>query len=563
MTAPRWTTACPDWEQRIVAGQSLVPCPPLFPAEAQAALDIFRGLKIVDVLNSPTFEEACREWVFDFVGAVFGAYDPDAGRRLINEFFLLISKKNSKSTVAAGIMITALLRNWRKNAEFIIIAPTIQVARNSADPAMAMVAADPELFKILRPVPHLRMIEHRTTGATLKILAADSDVVTGNKATGVLIDELHLFGTKANAEAMLREARGGLTSRPEGFVIALSTQGEEPPAGVFKQWLGRFRDIRSGKLSAPKSLGVLYEFPKAMIEAKAYLDPANFFITNPNIGASVDEEFLLDEYAKAQLGGEGSVRGFLAKHLNVEVGMNMGSDAWAGAEFWEPCGDKTVTLEAILARCEVVVVGIDGGGLDDLLGLTILGRCRETRKWLIWNRAWAHKVVLNRRKEIAPRLQDFEKDGDLRLVDDPAKAVTELVDVVMQVEDAGLLADQGIGVDAAGIGEIVDGLTGRGIALERIIGISQGWKLNGAIKTTERRLASKTVLHGGRPMMAWCVSNARVVPQGNAISITKQVSGSAKIDPVMSTFNAVALMATNPEAKGGPSVYATRGLLIM
>lgn len=558
----QWTTACPDWERRIVAGESLIPCPPLFAAEAEAALRIFRALKLVDVAGSPTMEEACRQFVFDFVGAVFGAYNAETGRRLINEFLLLISKKNSKSTIAAGIMVTALLRNWRDNAEFIIIAPTIKIAQNSADPAMAMVAADPELFDILKPIPHLKTIEHRTTGATLKILAADSDVVTGNKATGVLIDELHVFGTRANAEAMLREARGGLTSRPEGFVIALSTQGEEPPAGVFKQWLARFRDIRDGKLTAPKSLGVLYEFPKAMLEAKAHLRPENFYVTNPNMGASVDEEFLLDEYAKAQLGGEGSVRGFLSKHLNVEVGLNMGSDRWAGADFWEVCGEEGLTLEAILARCEVVVVGIDGGGLDDLLGLAVLGRCRETRRWLMWYRAWAHRIVLERRKEIAPRLLDFEQDGDLTIVDDPAQAVVELADIVMQVEQAELLAEQGIGVDAAGIGEIVDELTGRGIALERIIGISQGWKLNGAIKTAERRLASKTAAHGGRPMMAWCVGNARIVQQGNAISITKQVSGSAKIDPLMAGFNAVALMATNPAARG-PSVYATRGLLIL
>jgi phage terminase large subunit-like protein len=35
-------------------------------------------------------------------------------------------------------------------------------------------------------------------------------------------------------------------------------------------------------------------------------------------------------------------------------------------------------------------------------------------------------------------------------------------------------------------------------------------------------------------------------PKGNPIMITKRASGSAKIDPRMAAFNAVALMSTNP-----------------
>jgi phage terminase large subunit-like protein len=34
-------------------------------------------------------------------------------------------------------------------------------------------------------------------------------------------------------------------------------------------------------------------------------------------------------------------------------------------------------------------------------------------------------------------------------------------------------------------------------------------------------------------------------PKGNANLVTNQVSGPAKIDPLMAAFNAIALMATN------------------
>jgi phage terminase large subunit-like protein len=46
--------------------------------------------------------------------------------------------------------------------------------------------------------------------------------------------------------------------------------------------------------------------------------------------------------------------------------------------------------------------------------------------------------------------------------------------------------------------------------------------------------------------MAWCVSNAKVEPKGNAMLITKQASGTAKIDPLMALFNAVELLARAP-----------------
>jgi phage terminase large subunit-like protein len=55
--------------------------------------------------------------------------------------------------------------------------------------------------------------------------------------------------------------------------------------------------------------------------------------------------------------------------------------------------------------------------------------------------------------------------------------------------------------------------------------------------------------------MAWCVGNAKVEPRGNAISITKQASGTGKIDPLMATFDAVALMAMGPEARKVVSAY--------
>ena len=548
-----WSTACVDWRERIVGRRSLIPSP-LFRDEAEAALDVFKSLRIVDAPGQPTFGEACEGWVFDFVRAIFGAYDAQEGRRLIREFFLLISKKNSKSTIAAGIMLTALIRNWRHSAELLILAPTIEVAANAYKPARDMVKADEELEELLHVQDHIRTITHRGTGAMLKVVAADTDTVSGKKAGHIFVDELWVFGKRKNADAMLREATGGTVSRPEGFVIWASTQSDDEPAGVFKAKLDYARRVRDGAVRDPRFLPVIYEFPEDMAEAEAYLEPANFYITNPNLGRSVDQEWLEDELRKVidATGGEKQV--FLAKHLNVEIGLKLASDRWAGADYWEAAGDPNLTLDELLRRSEVVTVGIDGGGLDDLFGLAVLGRCRETRTWLLWTHAWAHDDVLTRRADIATKLQDFARDGDLTISKDAMEPITQAADIVERVKNTGLLPEaDAVGLDPVGVAALVDELEARGVGVGQQVAVRQGFALSPASWGSEIKLKNGSLKHGDRAMMAWCVGNAKVEVRGGAVVITKQSAGRAKIDPLVAAFNAIMLMSRNPEAKKAPA----------
>lgn len=549
-----WSTSCPDWRERIVSRRSLIPAP-LFADEAAEALEVFKALRIVDAPGSPTFGEACEPWVFDFVRAIFGAYDKDSGRRLIREFFLLISKKNSKSTIAAGIMVTALIRNWRHSAELLILAPTIEVASNAYLPARDMVKADPELEDLLHVQDHIRTITHRGTGAVLKVVAADTDTVSGKKAGHIFVDELWVFGKRAKADAMLREATGGTVSRPEGFVIWASTQSDEEPAGVFKARLDYFRSVRDGVIVDPKSLPVIYEFPEPMIEAQAFLDPANFYITNPNIGRSVDQVWLQDELIKVADAQGGERQVFLAKHLNVEIGLKLSNNRWGGTDYWEAATDPTlVSLEELLSRCEVATVGIDGGGLDDLFGLAVIGRCRTTRDWLLWTRAWAHDVVLERRKDIASALRDFERSGDLIVCSDPLEPIRQAAEIVEQVFLAGLLPEKhGVGLDPFGVAALIDELAERNIEGELLAAVRQGSALSPATWGTEIKLKNGTFWHTGSRLMAWCVGNAKAEVRGGAVLITKQSAGRAKIDPLVAMFNAAMLMSRNPEPKKAPA----------
>lgn len=542
------STACLDWERRIVAGESLIPFSPLYQDEAESALEVFKGLRIVDVPGRPTFGECCEPYVFDFVAAIFGAYDHSRLKRDISEFFLLISKKNMKSTLSAGIMLTALIRNWRFDQELLVVAPSIEIANNTFGPAASMVRADDELAKVVKVIDHRRTIQHLSNGAELKIVAADTDVLAGKKAGFVLIEELWKFGQRANSHAMIAEATGGLISRPEGFVINISTHSDEPPAGVFKEKLAYARDVRDGKIHDPSFLPVLYEWPEAMIEAEAYLKPENFYVTNPNIGRSVDGEWLKARLEQAMLGeGEGK-QIFLAKHLNVEIGLRLRRDRWRGADLWDGAIEPALTLESLLARSEVVTVGVDAGGSDDLYGLGVCGREKGSKRWLYWAHAWCHPEVLERHKQSAPVLRNFAADGDLTICDFATQDIEEIATQIEVIAASGLLPEKsGIGLDPYAIGPLVDALAEVGIVAPQVDGVRQGWQLSSAVWTLERKLKDRTARHGGSALMAWCVSNAKAEQRESSVYITKNGQGN-KIDPLVAIFNATKLMELNPVA---------------
>jgi len=566
-----WSTALPDWEKRIVAGDSLMPCEPLNQAVADTALKIFDSLILVDVIGRPTIGEVTRKWARDFVAAIFGAYDMETRQRLISEFMLLIAKKNAKSTLAAAIMMTAIILNERDSAELAIIAPTKEVANNSYNPARDMIAADPELSAMFNVSDHTRTITHLGTNSTLKVYAAESDTLGGSKFSYILVDELWLFGKRANAASMLREATGGLASRPEGFIVYLSTMPDEQPSGVFKQKLDYARAVRDGKTIDEQFLGLLYEYPQKYLDNELYLNHENWYITNPNLGASVSVKYITREFKKAFEEGKEELQNFTAKHLNVQIGISLRANRWAAVEFWPAAAAKEpFTLEELIEASEIITVGVDGGGLDDLLGLGVLGRLPnvireyedpiskkkvQVKPWWIWSRAWCHKIALERRMSIAPTLEGFEKDGDLVIVENIGDETAELAQICKQIFDSGKLDK--IGLDPVGIGTLIEELDAVEIPADKIIGVSQGFRMSGYIKTSENKIARKHMVHANQPLMTWSMGNARTVVRGSGTMISKAESGTAKIDPVIGMLNAVALMSLNPEppSSGTPIMF--------
>lgn len=548
----RWRFACPDWAARLANGQSLLPDLPLFETEADRAVAIFNKLRLPDVPDQPLLADAAGEWLRDMVRALFGSMDPDSRVRMVREIFGLVPKKNSKTTGGAAIMMTALLANQRPRAEFLLVGPTQDIADLAFQQAAGMIDADAYLRTRYQVSEHVKTITDLTNKARLKIKTFDMKVATGTKPAGILLDELHIMSTIPNAARIIGQLRGGMLANPEAFMVMITTQSDRPPAGAFKAELEYARAVRDGRIvDNVSTLPMLYEFPEGVQtdDKKPWRDPKLWPMVLPNLGKSITLDRLISDYRTAREKGDEEERRWASQHLNIEIGLGLHAARWRGADYWLAAAEPALTLDDLLVRCEVVVVGIDGGGLDDLFGLAALGRERDTGRWLHWGHAWAWRGVLDIRKEIAAELADFERQGDLTLVDAPDGDIDGIVAVVAQINSSGLLPDKAaVGLDPQGVGVLIDALVKAGLTDDQLEPVRQGWALSSAVWSCERKLKDKALVHGGRPMMAWCVGNAKAESKGNGVSINKEASGRSKIDPLIALFNAAKLMERNPVA---------------
>ncbi|WP_316188314.1 MULTISPECIES: terminase TerL endonuclease subunit [unclassified Bradyrhizobium] len=557
-----WDTSCPDWEDRIRDGRSLVPDLPLFADEADMGLAFFDELRLPDVNGTPRLGDAAGQWFRDLVRAVFGSWDPVNRVRMIRDFFALVPKGSSKTTYSAALMIVAMLMNGRPRGTALFLGETQAVADRAYEQAVGMIEESPDLRRRFKPRDYDKTIEDLVTKSEIMIASFDLKILTGAMALiFVLLDELHLLGKRAHTSRVLRQIRGGLDKTEEGVLVITTTQSDEAPAGAFKSELKFVRNVRDGlyrgKIIRP-TLPLLYELPRDIAtltreERKhgvvpRWMDPAVWPMVMPNINRPITVASMMADFASEREKGQDAVSVWASQHLNIEIGTGTNDDGWSGADLWDAQADETLDLEALLARCEVVTIGVDGGGRDDLLGLAVMGREKITRRWLSWCCGWADPIVLERRKDIAAFLDDFVKEGSFKILE-AAAALADLTSIVARINASGLLPQKNaVGIDPNRAAALFEALFAGNVTDDMIRRLLQGPALAPAVYGLDLKLADATYVHADQALMTWVVGNAKVEQRGNADMITKQVAGRAKIDPLIALLQATILMSWNPSA---------------
>lgn len=558
MLKPQYTDgvprfACPDWWDKIQAGQTPMAEVRLNQKKAAKALAFFNRLRLPDVPGNPVLAVACGDWFRDILCAFLASEDETTKRRLVWEALCMVPKKNSKTTYVAALALTALFLEEAPNQQMLLVGPSQNISDRLFDQAQGMIRLDPKLDSIFQVQDHVKCITRRKTGTSLNVKTFDTTIVTGEIPILTILDELHELGKKAKAASVMQQIRGGGITMQGGQLLMITTQSDEQPAGIWRTELDKARKIRDGVSGKnPILLPVLYEFPVELQKDETFWrNQRNWKFLLPNLGRSIDPQRLIEDYENNGTATKEAEQIWASQHLNIEIGVGITVEGWEAADHWIDAANPMLTLDELLRRSEVATIGFDVGGSDDLFGLSVIGRERGTRHWLAWNKAWALRRVLNLRKDIAPALRNFEEEGSLEFVDKSHELAPKIADVVQRVFEAGLLPEKdAFGFDPNNVGAVVEELAGRGFvdkALRRLL--TQGPALSPAIYAIPMKLADGTFHHDGSAMMNFCVGNAKIEKVNNGRKMTKQLAGSGKIDPVIAMLCAGILMSWNPDVK--------------
>lgn len=242
-----------------------------------------------------------------YLYTLFG-WKREDGTRRFRTSYKEIARKNGKTTECAGKgMFTAFL-DREPGAQVYFVATKEDQARIGFKDVIQIIKKTPGLPDIFKS--YVKSVVCEENESFLRPLGSDSDTQDGFDPHHAIIDEYHAHPN----DGMLNVMESGMVARRQPLTDIITTAGfnKTYPCFGFRKTVV---DILEGRLTDDALYGLIF----SLDEKDDWQDPDNWIKANPNLGASVRLDNLLDRFTKAKnQGGEKEVE-FKTKSLNLWV----------------------------------------------------------------------------------------------------------------------------------------------------------------------------------------------------------------------------------------------------
>lgn len=504
--------------------------------EAQFAIDFFQLLKhSKGRWGGETFDLS--PWQEFIVGSLFGWKRKDGTRRF-RIAYSEIPRKNGKSTLAAGIGLFLLVADGEPGAEVYSAATKRDQARLTHSEAKRMVQSSSALRR------HLSIFKDNlsvpASNSKYEPLGADADSLDGLNPSGLILDELHAWKTR-DLWDVLDTARGA-RDQPLTFAITTAGVNEHSICGEQRSYSVR---VLQGIIQDDSH----FAYIATIDEGDDWRDPKAWRKANPNLGVSITEEYLSEQFKKA----EASISSQNAmKRLYLDV-WTRSIDGWLDMDSWNRCASIPVIPEELNGK--PCWGGLDLASTNDIAAFVLVYFSFDdsgNRVWKVRPFFWVPEDGHSKReKQLREILHPWIMQGYVKEtpgdVIDIATIEADIIDLSKSERIQEIAYDHWNAESTA-----------QRLSLEGMTMVKFPQNLSNFTepsKELEASVIAGRFGHGANPVLTWMASNTASISDGRGSIMPSRKKSIQKIDGIPATIQAMARAMFSD----GPSVYEASG----
>lgn len=479
-------------------------------------------------------------WQVFIVASLFGWRLTEDDTRRYRQVYVEVARKNGKTHLAAMIALIAVFFDGESGAEGYSCAMTRQQARIVFEIAHRLVGSSTQLRSRLQRLKNV--ITYPELAQKFHAVSRQAQNLDGLDPHFVACDEYHAHPDASLLNVLVE----GTAARRQPVTLITTTAGPGgDPTNACKEERDRMTAIlqRAHAGEDPWPSDDRYFAYIACLDTRADgadqdddpFDTRTWIKANPNLGVSVNRDFLADEIDFKK--GSHGFHNVLRKHFNLWVGT---SDPWIQPERWAECAGK-VDWEALEGR--PCYGGLDLSSNTDLTGLVLYFPEAEGPA-AVFSKAWVpeDRIDLAVGRDKAPYRQWQEKGhieatpGDVVDYEYIRRTLSELA---VRFDIMGIAYDPHLARDLAP--KLVDD----GIEM---VPISQSFSSLGLmVKRAEIEILKRRIAHGNNPVLTWCVNNTVLEINPGGLTKPSKRKSTSRIDLAVCFIMAIGMWATMEE----------------
>jgi len=478
-----------------------------------------KGKWIGKPVNLELFQKA-------LIQAIYGFVHKDTGLRRCREVFILVGRKNGKSTLMSALGLYMLVGDGEGGAETYCVATKRDQARIVFTEAVNMVSQSPALRKYLKK--RKTDLYFPVTFGKFEPLASESNSLDGLNSHCIIIDELHAIKDRNLYDVM----KQSMTARTQPLLAMITTTGFVREC-IYDDIYDYACRVLDGVVEDERFLAFIYELD----ERSEWTDFRVWEKANPGLGIikSYDELAANVERAKNDPNFLPTV---LTKDFNIRE-----TTAGAWLTFDQIDNDETFDIEDF--RDCYAIGAADLSSTTDLSCSTLLiMKPGGEKKYVIQQYFLPEDLVEQRVKEDKIPYDKWAKRGLLTLCPGNKVNYSDVTAWFMKMYQEYGIIPFWIGYDPWNSQYWIEEMKGMGFTM---IEVRQGAKtLSQPMKEMGADLCAKRINYNNNPILKWCLTNTNVKRDDNDnIRPVKGQSSRQRIDGAVSLLIAYTVLFNN------------------